>query len=41
MNYWNPHLETLFHDKVIGGSTDVRKEGKTGSCSYHLITVIG
>jgi hypothetical protein len=40
MNYWNPHMETLFRDKGIGGSADVRKEGKTGSYSYPLIALI-
>jgi len=41
MNYWNPHLETLFRDKGIGSSADVRKEEKTGSFNCHLFTVIG
>ena len=40
MNYWDPHLESLFRDKGIGGSADVRKEGKTGSYSHHLFTLI-
>jgi hypothetical protein len=39
--YWKPYLGTLFHDKVIGGSVDVRKEGKTGSYRYHRNTLIG
>ena len=31
MKYWNPYLETLLREKVIGGSADVH---------YHLITLI-
>jgi hypothetical protein len=26
--YWNPHLQTLFRDKEIGGSADVGRKGK-------------